>query len=280
MLYTPANAFLYRTSNQETPATAPGTSITPGQNTYPAYAEVLAGASITQDCFGFMVTVHGIAGSAAAKDAILRIGIDPAGGTAWSTVADGLLVSCADAIANARRAVTYYFPLFVKAGSSIAASCSVNNATVGAAIVWVRLFGKPTHPEVMRYGHVIEAFGVTAASSNGTAITPGASGADGAWVSLGTTTRALWWWQVGFGVNDGSMNQRAFLVDVAYGTAGTKVMIAEKQLFVTSSEEAIAPFQHVPCAREVPAGSTIYGRASNSGTNADTGYNMAAYGMA
>ena len=34
-----------------------------------------------------------------------------------------------------------------------------------------------------------------------TAVTPG-NAADGTWTSLGTTSRDLWWWQVGYQIDN------------------------------------------------------------------------------
>ena len=130
------------------PAAAWGTSVTPGNNTYGSYAALISGASVTDDAHGILININSVSTSTAAKDCIVTIGIDPAGGASYTAFIEHLLCSCAGAYASAQcgaGGVNYYFPVRVPSGSSIAAKASVNNATVGTVRVAVTLY-RTTRP--------------------------------------------------------------------------------------------------------------------------------------
>ena len=271
----------FSTSNALTPAQSPGTSVTPGNNTKGSWVEILSDTLVTTDCFGIFIMLHANAVSAAARDTIVDIGFDPAGGTSWSVLIPDLLCSCAIGTSGGGQGVCYFFPLFIKAGTALAARASINNATVGTLLAYVEVYGKPKRPEVMRVGRYVTALGIVAASSRGTAATPGTSGAEGSYVSLGTPTKPHWWWQCGMGVNDGTMTAGAQLVDIAAGDATTKDIILLNEKIFTFGNESISKMMrpHFAYCREVTENIEIWGRISNSlGTN-DAAYSVAAYGL-
>ena len=280
MLWTPGNEFAAFYSNHSAASSAPGTSITPGNNTFPAYAEILSDTVVVEDCFGILVNINSNAVAAAARDTLVNVGSDPSGGTTFATIIANLMGSCAGA-ANAGGGVFYYFPLYIKAGTALAAQASVNNATVGTLRVWVTLFAKPKRPDLLKVGSYVTSLGAVTASSRGTTVTPGATGAEGAYVSLGTPTKDHWWWQTGIGVNDGTMNALALFADIAAGDATNKVLLQENNPFHSTSAEAINGGYHnlLPLSyHEIAANVEIWGRMSNSGAN-DAAYSMMAYGL-
>lgn len=281
MLWTPGTAFHAKFSNQSVASANPGTSITPGNNTFPAYAEILSDTVVTEDCYGILININSNAVSAAARDTLVNIGADPAGGTSFSTIIADLMGSCAGAM-NAGGGMMYYFPLYIKNGTALAAQASVNNATVGTLRVWVTLFAKPQRPDLLKVGSYVTAVGAVEASSRGTTVTPGASGAEGSYASLGTPTKDHWWWQSGIGVNDGTMNALSLFADIAAGDATNKVLLQENNPFHSTSAEAINGgynnLNPLVCYHEVPGSTEIWGRISNSGAN-DAAYSMMAYGL-
>lgn len=269
--------------NDTAPSQNPGTLITPGQNTFPTYAEILAGASVLDDCYEVLVNINSNSVSTANRDTLVNIGVDPAGGTSWTTLIPNLLASCAGSWAqsgNGGFGVTYRFPLFVKAGSSIAAQASINNATVGNLRVLIGLSAKPSRPDMMRYGTYIEAIGAVTASSRGTLVTAGLNGSDGTYTSLGTTSKHLWGWQVGFGTDDATMSNNAIYADLAVGN-GTNfnTMLYRQAIMATSAEGLMKPPIFFGGGREVAAVSTIYGRLANGSASNDTNVSMIAYGV-
>lgn len=255
------------------PSTTQGTSITPGNNTYGSYAQLLAGSAVLTPGYDLAVSINSGAVSAAAKNTIVTLGLDLAGGT---TFTDWIIDLLAPATENWPGGRKYHFPIFVPAGASIGAKASVNNATVGTVRVEVKVFAKPTRPEMHRYGHIVQTIGSTPASSSGTAITSGTT-SEGAWTSLGTLTKDSWWWQLGFGVNDASLGGASYTADLGFGTT-QKVIIEDLGIATSSSENITVVGDQVNEAHEVPGSTSIYGRLQCSGT-ADSGLSLAAYAL-
>lgn len=226
------------------------------------------------------VNFHAVSASGQARDCIADIGVDPAGGTSYSVLIPDLLCSCAGTITlNTSMGIDYVFPIRINSGSSIAVRMSVNNATVGTGRAWIRGYGKPEHPDITRFGTVVQAIGITAASSSGTAVTPGTT-SDGTWTSLGTVTRQAWWWQVGIGCNDSTMTDAlVYHGDLSAGSSGGDTMIIEDVVACSTSAEQFG-FHPPPGtgAKTIPAGATLWGRLQCSGT-ADSNLSMAAYAL-
>jgi hypothetical protein len=245
---------------------------------------VFAPASIVNEVWAVWINIHAAQVSAQARDIIVDIGIDPAGGTSYTVHIPDLIGSCAAFHSSGVNAAggghSYYFPLMIPAGSSIAARASVNNATVGTVRVWMKVYGKPTYPELTKRGSVCASFGIVAASSRGTVVTPGTT-AEGAWVSLGTAAREYWWWQLGMGVNDSTMSVLHYFGDLAYGDASNKIMIIEDELYITDSVEGMSkiPLPLFEGARQVPDGAELFVRAQCNSNTLDAAYSMAAWGV-
>lgn len=269
--------FNFIATNAARPSATGGTSITPGNNTYGSYTEILSDTVVTSDCYAMMICIHSIAVSAAAKDAIVTIGIDTAGGTSYTDFISHLLASCAPAHTTPPAGHWYYFPVFVPAGTAIAAKASVNNATVGTARVLIWLYGKPSDPTAIRYGYGVETIGANTAASNGTSVTSGTA-SDGAWTSLGSTTRPCFAWQYGMGCNDTTMAAISYYADLSYGDGTNQVDIGRDKCYISTSVEGLGNMGYPDNYCSVPAGGTIYGRLQCSGT-ADSGLSMAAYGV-
>jgi hypothetical protein len=260
------------------PAAAYGTSVTPGNNSYGSYASVIAGASVTDDVFGIYIQVCANTTSTAARDTILTIGLDPAGGTSFTDTINHLLVSCAGLYFGAASGpgVSYFFPLFIKAGTSIGAKASVNNATVGTLRCSVRLLCQPSRPELVRVGSFVTTFGDTVASSTGTAVTAGTA-SEGTYTQLGSALASpLWFWQLGVGANSGTMENNALHADLGLGDASNKrTIITNDDTFTTSAEALIAT--HVGAYANGATGDLVYGRLQHAGSGAY--YSMMAYGV-
>lgn len=266
------------------PTTTPGTSITPGNNTYPAYTEILGNTAF--DTFFMSLWVTGIGVTLLPKDTLVTIGIDHSGATTYTDVEINNLI-CSNAGTAPNVGVHYRFPLFVPAGSALAAKASVNNATVGTARVGVRLYGKPTRPELVRAGAYVDTFGATVGTSTGTAVTSGTT-SEGTWTSLAaniTSGRNWWWWQLGMGQNDGSLTQNGvYYADLGVGTSNTVVdTIIEDEIFtVPQTTEQVANILRADpeYVHDVTGDGTLdlWGRLQCSGT-ADSSLSMIGYGV-
>lgn len=260
------------------PAAAWGTSVTPGNNTYGSYAELIDGALVTQDVWWIDILISSGATAAAARDLIVTIGIDPSAGTSYVDTINHLLGSGAAAYDVYSGGVWYGFPLRIPAGSSIAAKASVNNATVGTVRVTARLYGLPRHPEVTPLGSFVRSFGVTLGSSSGTTVTPGTT-SEGSYAQLGTATaEPLWYWEWGVGVSDSTMSSVVHHCDLACGDATNKRLIVLDGLVHFSSNEATSKQRHQGEFMRVATGDLIYGRMQCSGT-VDSAISMMAYGV-
>lgn len=262
------------------PVATYGVSVTPAQNAKGSYAQLISGASLTDDVYFIEITIHSNTVSTAARATILDIGYDPAGGTSYTVLIPDLLCSAACiGMANREGSVgfRYRFPLFIKSGTSLAAAASVNNATVGTLRCYVRLFCKPKHPEAVKVGSFVESLGVAAATSQGTAVTPGTT-SDGSWTSLGTTVRDTWWHQVGASMNNGAIaGNLAYFNDLSAGAAGGEQLLVDNCLLYTNSNvEAVALPDQWPLGGNVVGGATLWGRSQCSGTP-DSGFTMMAY---
>lgn len=283
MLWTPSTDYEWALSSQAgvQPAAAFGDTVTPAQNAKGAFQEIFSETEIVNDIYGVIININSNNVSTAARDTILDIGTDPSGGTAYSVVIPDLLCSSAAPIGTGASGFWYYFPLFIPKNTAIAARASVNNATVGTLRVWMIVFGLPRHPDAVRAGSYVDAFGIVSASSRGTIITPGTT-AEGAFVSLGTPTRDYWWWQVGIGVNDATMTANIiYFLDLAYGNATDKQFVVADVPFTTPSNAEILTSimpTFFGCMQTVKANEELFGRGQSSVTP-DANVSMAAYGL-
>jgi hypothetical protein len=264
------------------PASTYGVSSVPGNNTMGTDVTLLAGASLTSDVYGVLVNFNNNFVIGAFRDAIANIRYDPAGGTSWSTLIPNLGCTAASGLLAVGRPIggfSYYFPLFIKAGTSLGWQSSVNNATVGTVYANLRLFCRPKRIDAVRVGSRVEAIGITAGTSNGTTVTSGTT-SDGTWTSLGTSANRNWWWQQAIFCNDDSMTNVGYFMDLSAGSAGGNKMLIEDQIAsANSNDEAMTQLLNATYFDgEVAAGQTIWGRLQASGT-ADGGLSMAAYGL-
>jgi len=259
------------------PAAAWGTSITPGNNTYGSYTQVLTATSA--ETYWIRIVITGIGVAATAKDALVTIGIDPAGGTSYTDTVQHLYASCAPNYHSTLPGpTTYEFPLRIPAGASIAAKASVNNATVGTAGVAIELFGRPSRPELVKAGSFVQTFGATTATSNGTAITIGTT-AEGAWTQVGSAlTVPLFFWEFGLGANNGTLNANSFNIDVGLGDASNKKIVIPNAFVGQTTSETIGK----PAAGRYGLGAVgdiVYIRGQVGPNAADASTSVIAYGV-
>jgi len=259
------------------PTAAWGTSITPGNNVYGAYAQVLTATS--DETFLFRITLASFFVSAASRNALVTIGIDPAGGTSYTDLISDLVASCAPNAFSALPGPTVYeFPLRIPAGATVAAKASVNNATVGTGRVSIQLFGRPSRPELVKAGTFVTTFGSSPASSSGTAITPGTT-AEGAFTQIGSAlTVPLWYWEFGLGINNATMANNNQHVDLALGDATNKKIVIPNGIVAETSSETLAK---LTLGRNGlgAVGDLVYARAQTGPNAASTGMSIIAYGV-
>ncbi|MGE3690242.1 MAG: hypothetical protein AB7F98_02540 [Novosphingobium sp.] len=262
------------------PSSTPGTSVVPGAtNAEGAWTQIASSANISQDCYWLYLQVHSGATSAQAKNHLLDLGIDAAGGTGYTPFFDNLVVGASPALTVAGNR-EFLFPVFIPAGASVAVRMQGSNATAGTVRVMAKFYGQPTKVLASPRGAFSQTF-ATIAGSNGTGFTPG-NAADGAWVDLGSASRNLWWFQLGYQIDNSTITAEYTYIDVAWGDATNKQNMFRVMHGGTTGETCglAAQTQLLFCAacNPVPAGANIYirGRCNNA---PDTGYNASVVGI-
>jgi len=248
------------------PALAYGTTVTASgtTNTKGSWANVVT-TPTAHDSYLVVINVNGLALSATSRQALLDIGIDEAGGTSYTVKINDLYVTNAGPY-TVNGGIWYVFPLRIPAGSTIGARVQCTIASVTCAVN-IQLFGLPAHPEMIRVGSRVETIGAVTASSSGTAITPGST-SEGAWTSMGSLSNDAWWWQVGFGQNDGSTSAAGIHFDVSAGDASNKKFLLENLLFINTAAEQQGNLPtSFGCVANAKTSDTIYVRAQTSASN-------------
>jgi hypothetical protein len=272
--------FLWRKSNVEgvRPVQAYGTTITvPGSaNTKGSYATALG--ALAFDVYGIFIRATDVFfNNTTGTDTLIDIGVDPAGGTSFTVIIPDLQVSGASGLTHAG-GQNFYFPLWIKAGSSIgirAASVKTAN-TFG---VEVCVFGKPHDPKLIKAGTYVASFGVSAGTSTGTAVTCGTT-SDGAWTQIGSaTTKDYWWFQIAKCAGATATLDLIYKVDLAVGDASNKRIVIQEQFWSNCPSGALAtPGSGTQGACYSKTGDNIYVRAQCSGA-ADGGTGFSVYAL-
>lgn len=226
--------------------------------------QLLSAATVASDVYWFSVSFNAANTSGAYRSHRIDIGVDNAGGSSYTVIINDIIASSANAYNTAGGGVNFIFPMFIKAGSTVAARTQSNVASATIRCV-IEVFGKPSAPHLVNVGAFSETIGLGTAPA-ATPFTPGTSGAEGSWVSLGTTTNDLWWFQLCVQNTSTLMSTLAYNFDLAYGDVSNKVMIIENKRIVTTTGETIGNTSDVGglvrCQQYVPAGSTLYVRGA------------------
>lgn len=253
-----------------------GASVTCFQNAFTTYTAV--GAAMPGATSDLEIRITDGSVGAASKDTIVRVGVDPAGGTAFSPIGDFLVGPASTYNVGGSRTLIW-LPYSIPAGATIGIVGSVNNATPGTLRASWR--AHPLGSGTAFVGTAIETVGLTLASSTGVAVTPGQA-AEGSWTLLGTLTNACKYMGVGCSVANATMTSLVYHIDLSYSTDGgaTKNMLVEDQYVNTTSTEGVAfdSIYRLLAFASIPAGATIYGRAQCAGVP-DAGFSMAAWAV-
>lgn len=277
-IWTPSNGLLGCESVDLTTRPGASVTVTPGaSNVMGSYVQAVS--ALAADCYGLEVWfgLNGV--SATVRDTLCTIGVDPAGGSSYSDLIPNLSASAAAALSSGL-GIRYYFPIFIKAGSTIGVKAQVNNATAGTLKARVLADTQPTDTRLARAGSFVEAIGATAASSNGTAVTAGGA-AEGAWTLLGTTTKRTWWHQLGFCCSSTTFTGAQYAAELAVGDGTNFDILVRDMLVQTTTAEQVSFFnpERPKNVREIPASSSLYGRLQASALGADTGTSLIAYAL-
>jgi hypothetical protein len=121
-------------------------------------------------------------------------------------------------------------------------------------------------------GTYVETLGYVG-SGLGTAFTPGINSTWGSYVSLGTTTKDLWNWQIAYYVDNATRNVRWVAYELSYGA--DKIPITERYSLGATSEGDGGMIWPGTWGQEmayfIPAGTEIFIRGWSDATGLDTG---------
>ena len=161
-----------------------GASLVPGTSNADGSAVTLLPA-LAHDCEYLVLAVSGFALSGANTSALMDLLVDPAGGTSWSEMISDLLCGYTAVIqlngstpGPHGAPLVYYFPIWLKAGTSIGAMarCAHGSAFANPPRVIVYAAGGNKNPASWWCGQKVETVGTfNTAASLGQAHTPGYS---------------------------------------------------------------------------------------------------------
>ncbi len=279
MLWTPAGSgdFGAQVSNIDgiRPAASNGTFVTADAtpNTKGAYVEVLTSANVAFDAFGLYITTIDVGSSTTLMD----VGVDPSGGSSYSVLIPNLLMGSSQDLTTG--GITFYFPIWVKAGSSIAVRTQSTSGGNANAVI-IKAVGKPRDQSLTWVGTYCTDFGTDLANSTGTLVTSGTV-SEGAWTQLAASiAKDHRYWQMGFDTDVVSIADNVYFADIAYGDGSNKIIIIQDQIFysVSATNSLATGSRLAGCGRLVKNGNNVYGRLQVSGTP-DTNTAMIAYGV-
>lgn len=280
MLWTPQKGRVriqHNMADIQSTATA-GTSATTGASatTYGSPAEIFS--SLNFDVYGIYLSVSQYSAAANTLQAMMNLLVGGSGSE--DPIIPDLIVGY-----NARGAVhygtgqRYFFPIYIPAGTRVAWQVAGGVVSTAMRIIAIAIGGDGSPP--WRVGSKVTSYGVGTVPQ-GTAITPGASGAEGSWTQIvASTTSDHFAIMPGFQPNgDTTINNRGYALEIGRGasTAEDPIHTVDYWYGTTNAEEVIGPTPCLPAFVDIPSGSRLVMRVSNSGTN-DGGYGACLYGI-
>jgi hypothetical protein len=269
MLWVPRKGKLLFETSTEAVGAVPGVAITndaASATTKGTVVELIAATAFD----AFWLTVTFLGGSTAVTDNRFCVDLLIGAATEEILLADLL----AHGSANRGLGRRFDFPLHIPAGSRLAARTA---GTIGRNVqIQLFLYGGLLSPP-FRVAQKVTTYGITV--PDGTAITPGASGAAGTWAQLtGSTTEDHFGCVPSFGIgNDTTINNRWLRAELGIGAAAAEEAISDGFWYgFNSSEEQSGPLNSFPCLCDIPSGTRLSMRASNEGTN-DSAYQGAVH---
>jgi hypothetical protein len=266
-------------ANNSNAANNPGVAWTAG-NTDADGAAVSVLSALPHDVHLLRIQLAGINGSAVDSNAIGDLLGDPAGGTSWGAIINDLSAGFTPVVNSAGLQITYWFPLYIKAGTSIGwRGRTHHTADLTTGRIIVDAFGDPSRPGQWWSGTVVETLGASPSTSQGTTVTPGNSGAFGSWTNIGgATTYRYGAVQIGIGGANGTLTNAGYLYQLGFDSA--RVPGYPPLWFNYTGTETVF---HAGMAGlglcDIPAGKTLQLRGTQN-ASATTHPNFILYGVA
>lgn len=264
MLFTPLKGnLLYEDNTGDVGLTTLGTSVTTGgaSNTKGAATQLILATSF--DAYWVEIFASNYASSAAASDGCLDIMVGGVGSE--RVLIPDLLMGYAGDTTISRWGKSWAFPLYIPSGTRLSARAAGLRTTT-AMRVMIALHGGngyagfPVGTKVVTYG--------IGTVPNGTSITAGASGVEGAWTQLAAATSEdhialVSSFQM---TNITTASQRVVQMDIGIGAAAAEREISKRWWFMTEGSEIVNNVPRLPTFAPIPSGSRLSARLSCSNT--------------
>lgn len=282
MLWVPQKgALLYEQTHGSSGTADPGVQVQTGgtASTKGAVVELIASTAFDSYLMQVIVTGYGISAGTS------RLCVDILTGAATEEVliADLLCGFVGSFINVDPGPVQYMIPIYVPAGTRISARAAGDRINT-VCRVSIQLYGGAGYPP-FPVGQRVVTYGVTTVP-NGVNVTPGASGAEGAWTQItASTTEDCMCIIPGAQppTGDTTLTTALFRGDVGVGAATEEIIAGggREQSFLwrlTSNEFAHGIINPIPLFADIPSGSRLTTRLSRTSA-ADTvaTWNMALY---
>jgi hypothetical protein len=267
MLWVPQKGILRLEHNLGNVGTqTPGTSVTTGgaAGTKGTPAEMIAATAFD----AYWVSIFASNYGALATDAKGAMDILIGAATEEVLIADLLMGRCGGGSAAGAGAKRWDFPLYIPAGSRLAAQ-ACGDRTSTAFRVGICLYGGHGYPP-FRVGGKVTTYGIGALPA-GTVVTAGASGAEGSWTQITASTSLDHFAFVPSfqpGADTTLTPQKHFFADLGVGAATEESMLGVEQSFIfqyDTNELCSGPWQSIPVFQDVPSGTRLVARLSASG---------------
>jgi len=247
----------------------PGATITTGgaESTKGSYVSLL---TTTFDVY--WIDIYAFTYGLAAADSQGMMDIAVGAATQEVIIPDLMMGFCGWASTTSIGPKHWHFPLYIPSGTEIWARAAGKRLSSTLTVV-IYVYGGDAMPP-FRVGRKVTTYGVGTVPI-GTTIVPGASAAEGAWAQVAASTSEDHFaffpsFQAG---TDTTLNTLSYYVDLGVGAA-TEVEFAQSYVFRMSADERMdGPFPSMPAFYDVPSGSRLVMRCSNSGVNDAGNYN-------
>jgi hypothetical protein len=244
--------------------TTPGAQVTTGASSTAKGTPVEVFASTNFDAYWIEISAWNYGLNATATQGAMDILI---GAAPEEAKIPNLLFGCCGGIsALANSGKHWAFPLYIPSGSRIAVQAAgLRTSTVFS--VGIALYGGHGNPP-FPVGSSVVTYGMGIVPA-GTAITPGASGAAGAWTQIVlATTRDHFAYVPSFQINDSAITPiGALWVEMGVGTT-TEELMGGPYVYTKHSDEMMhGPHSRMPVFKEIPQSTRLVMRASNTGAN-------------
>lgn len=237
-------------TNNGTRITASGSTNTKG-----SYSTL---TTATQDVFGFWLVINGTGTAATRTDMLLDIAIDS------DIIMPDLLVGWRGTMTAGPYCV--YLPFYIPDGSVIRARCA---AAIASDTVDVVIFLNQGFSRANVMGPLFtkaDAYGITSASSQGTAHTPGNSGSESTAANIGSTlSRNYGAVMLGVGGSTGTTTMTSIAYHWELQISSTTICEWIHTSFTT--EIVYGPYPSAPFYTSLPSGSQLQIRGEGSGTS-------------